>query len=228
MGGILSAAGVPGFLGNLEGLYAETEDETAPWQALVTAWWSGYKGRSLGVEDLFELVEREELLLDVLGEGNDRSRRTRLGRALGTIRDRVIGGFRITSVGPDNRGRQQYRLEPVHEPTSAEMASTSPVNVGGDNRSTNADFGGNADLCRHPEQSSCSAAPERNGDSSNGDSSKVGETSAHVGNVSQDTAKQRNSDTDVSADLRPTSPTSRLPRPYPYPKPAVVISSWDC
>src|SRR5262249_48855895 len=111
LGGILKVAGVPGFLSNANELYAEADDETRPWREFVNAWWQEHQDKPVGVEGLFEVSNRNGLLADVMGDGGDRSRRTKLGRAMGQMRDRIIDGFKIVSLGTDHNGRKQYRLD---------------------------------------------------------------------------------------------------------------------
>ena len=113
-------------------LYAHADEETREWRAFVRTWWAEHKTKTVGTEDLFRLVEKHQVLLDVLGEGSPRSRRTRLGKALGQIRDRVIAGLRIVNTGQDNHDRQQYRLEPLAGitdviPTLAEVDTKTSV-----------------------------------------------------------------------------------------------------
>src|SRR5262249_21618748 len=79
------------------------------------------------IDDLYEIADdlshEEGLLLEVVGDGGERSKRTRLGKALGRQRDRVFGGFRIVDDGEDGRGRRRYRLEQVGD--AADIGQTS-------------------------------------------------------------------------------------------------------
>jgi hypothetical protein len=68
---------------------------------------------SLGTEELYKLAMDEALLPEVLGDGGERSQRTKLGKALGRMRDRIIGTYRIVSEREDGKGRRLYRLEPT-------------------------------------------------------------------------------------------------------------------
>jgi putative DNA primase/helicase len=112
MGGILKVAGVPGFLGNIDQLYEQADDEVRTWREFVVAWYEHFKSQRLGAEELYCLAERENLLPEVLGDGGERSKRTRLGKALGRMKDRVIGQYRIVGDAEDGRGRRRYHLEP--------------------------------------------------------------------------------------------------------------------
>jgi putative DNA primase/helicase len=141
MGGMLVVAGVPGFLANAPNLYAQADDEISPWREFILIWWEAHHSTTLGVEALFKLTAKNDLLLDVLGGGGERSRRTRLGQSLRGMRDRVVAGHRIVSVGEDHKGRQQYRLEPVDaKPTSADVSVEVGGKVGGDESQDDADL----------------------------------------------------------------------------------------
>lgn len=117
LGGVLDVAGVPGFLGNLSEFYSSADEETATWQAFISAWWNRFDNRSVGVADLWSLINAEgspradAIPLD-LGDKGERSQRTRLGKLLHAHRDRVFNGRRIT---PDRKveGAQHWRLVEV-------------------------------------------------------------------------------------------------------------------
>ncbi len=113
MGGILNVAGIPGFLENLEEFYEESDAEGAAWRTFVAAWWARFRDRKVGVSDLYPLVNPQQRHGDPIdlpiGEGTDRSQKTRLGKLLVGMRDRQFDGFRIVKAGV--RGRAQtWRL----------------------------------------------------------------------------------------------------------------------
>jgi hypothetical protein len=81
------------------------------------AWWDRHRQQEVGTEELYALATDLTLLPDVLGDGGDRSQRTKLGKALGRMRDRIIGTYRIVSEREDGKGRRLYRLEPTEVPT---------------------------------------------------------------------------------------------------------------
>lgn len=111
VGGILAAAGIEGFLGNLEALYATADAEGTMWRTFVAAWWEEYADAPVRIADLVELCAKGELMAPVLGDGTDRSQRTRLGNALQTARDRVFATWRIENAGRDSHTKAaQYRL----------------------------------------------------------------------------------------------------------------------
>jgi hypothetical protein len=117
IGGILSVAGVPGFLGNAHLLYAQADEEVQMWRAFVLAWWDSHQQQEVGTEELYTLAIDQSLIPEVLGDGGDRSQRTKLGKALGRMRDRIIGTYRIVNEREDRKGRRVYRLEPAGLPT---------------------------------------------------------------------------------------------------------------
>lgn len=108
MGGILEHVGIPGFLGNLTDFYAESDAESSMWTAFVLAWADKYSDRAAGVADLFALLS-DDVTLD-LGDKGERSQRTRLGKLIGSMRDRVFAGYRIVQAEPV-RGAQRWRLK---------------------------------------------------------------------------------------------------------------------
>ncbi len=111
MGGILAAAGIPGFLGNLEALYATADAEGTMWRDFVAAWWEAHKDQPVRVSELAELCTKGEFMAQVLGDGTDRSQSTRLGKALQNARDRVFGSHRIEAAGRDAASKRPvYRL----------------------------------------------------------------------------------------------------------------------
>lgn len=110
MGGILDVAGVPGLLANAKKFRQQAADKASEWLAFVTAWYAKYMSEDVGVKDLYDLAVAEKLLDSVLGDGEERSQRTRLGIQLGKARDRVIGCYRICAAEQDNSSRQMYHL----------------------------------------------------------------------------------------------------------------------
>jgi hypothetical protein len=108
MGGLLEVAGVPGFLANLTDLYDRADEEGNTWRRLVAAWWETHGTQPVGVADLWAIVQAADLDLG-LGDGSERSQRTRLGRRLGQARDRQFDGYRIVDAGTLQRA-QQFRL----------------------------------------------------------------------------------------------------------------------
>src|SRR5262249_18424220 len=110
VGGILKAAGIPGFLGNLEQFYAISDIEGAGWRELVAAWWEEHKEAYVPTGTLFSIAES----LDVfhLGTGSTRSRQTAFGMKLAKAQGRVIGSYRIMR-GPTRQKVPHWYLQPA-------------------------------------------------------------------------------------------------------------------
>ena len=109
MGGILDAIGVPGFLCNIDEMLDASDGEGAVWRVFVGQWWDRFGTAEVGTGDLYELALSCEPPLP-LGTGGDRSQRTRLGKALARMRDRVfdIAGLkaRIGAIGVSHQARR--------------------------------------------------------------------------------------------------------------------------
>ena len=106
-GGILDVAGIDGFLDNLHDSPTAPDAEAVAWGLLTQSWWSEHKGEAVTVANLYPLADQLDL-----GEGLERSRRTRLGKALSKMRDRVFDGHVIRAAGT-YQGAQRWRLEQV-------------------------------------------------------------------------------------------------------------------
>jgi len=110
IGGILAHAGVPGFLENLDELYERADSEGTVWRRFVEAWWEAHHDSTVGVADLYNLAEATEGF--ELSGGNERARRTSLGKALRNREDAVVGRYRIRKAGRLQRATQ-WQLERV-------------------------------------------------------------------------------------------------------------------
>jgi hypothetical protein len=112
IGGILYASEIAGFLGNMENFYEVSDMEGSILGALVASWWDSFKDNEVGVSDLFGLIVTKEIPLD-LGDGSERSQKTRLGKQLSQLRDRQIGKYRIVTGRVEQRA-QQWKLTPAY------------------------------------------------------------------------------------------------------------------
>jgi hypothetical protein len=127
MGGILRAAGIPGFLGNLDALYDEADTEGAMWRELVDAWWDKYRDGEVGVADLFTLAQASERF-DFGRATTERGQKTAFGMALSKQRDRIIGRYQVQRAGTQRRAamwrlaevRQRVNHENQRDPLSAQ------------------------------------------------------------------------------------------------------------
>ena len=114
VGGVLEVAGISGFLGNLDDLYAEADAEGDEWRELTEAWWTTYKSRAVRPRDLVAICARHDLMGLVRGAGLGHSQLTRLGNALLAARDTVYGRFRIRQARDDGAHHgKKYQLVPI-------------------------------------------------------------------------------------------------------------------
>jgi putative DNA primase/helicase len=116
IGGILSVAGVPGFLDNLDDLRQGTDIGATSWREFVSRWVGRYGLKTVGVSNLWELIDNP----DPLDLGFDRtkdvpSQKTSFGQKLVGRRGQVIGEYRLIEEGERHRAKQ-WRLALVHEP----------------------------------------------------------------------------------------------------------------
>lgn len=112
MGGILEAAGVAGFLGNMDDLYGAADLEGQEWRTFVGVWHERFGSQSVLAGDLIDLASERDLLGGVLGDGSLRSQATRLGKALLANRDRQFGDLRI-QVGLRAHNQTTWRVVSV-------------------------------------------------------------------------------------------------------------------
>ena len=114
MGGILEVNGINGFLGNIQDLYNQSDAEGQAWKAFVNEWWQKYGVQQVGVNRLYGIVSPEDGdPIDLgLGDGNERSQKTRLGRLLTQNRDKRFGNLMIVDDGT-KQGAQQWKLKRV-------------------------------------------------------------------------------------------------------------------
>jgi putative DNA primase/helicase len=113
LGGILQVAGIDGFLEDIDEFRTEFDTHSAAWGWLLTAlhevWGSEpfTTGRALGTcdggEDFLDLGDPRY--------ATDRSRETKLGKALVGARNRVHGGLRLEQVGKEHGGNRWRVVE---------------------------------------------------------------------------------------------------------------------
>ncbi len=114
IGGILTFAGVGGFLGNLEELYDKADESSAEWEAFLQEWWRQLGDDSITGKALTKLITKEKALKDALpgdlseafdkGEG---SFTRRLGKALAKRAGTRYGdeGWHISEAGEERRAK---------------------------------------------------------------------------------------------------------------------------
>ncbi len=112
MGGILDVAKVPGFLENVDEFYDQSDAEGNATRALLGQWWDEFREKPVGVADLWKLTTRDAFPLD-LGSGKERSQKSRLGRIIVGLRDRMftIEDDVNTSGGEGAKFTRKLRIE---------------------------------------------------------------------------------------------------------------------
>ena len=108
VGGILTVAGVDGFLANRESLDEDANDEDAAIRELVEDWNEEHGAAAVGVRSLLPLMlDRFDL-----GHGDEHGKAVKAGCLLRRWTGRIIGNFRIEDVGMTQH-RRMYRLADV-------------------------------------------------------------------------------------------------------------------
>jgi len=118
VGGILEAAGIPGFLDNAAAFRKQCADQVGELAEFVKLWAAQHGTTPVISGDLFEIAR--EALETVLTAENEDGKRKQLGKFLRKCRDRVVGRYRIRAAvdaageeDKDYAGRPRYRLEEV-------------------------------------------------------------------------------------------------------------------
>lgn len=113
IGGILTHAGIHGFLGNLGEFYDASDSEGAEIRVFLSSWWGKHTDSPVGVAALWEIAGSPDSLLP-LGNGTERSQKTRFGKLLTQLRDRryqLKEGLTVCIVAAGTyQGASQWRL----------------------------------------------------------------------------------------------------------------------
>lgn len=113
VGSVLAYAGVEGFLGNLEQVVQNRDEESRQWAQFFEAWFYEFGDRLVTTDDVCSRLcgtetQHEVALPDVLLVNRDRgpgSLRRSLGRQLGKLTGRIYGGRKLCNGGDDSRKR---------------------------------------------------------------------------------------------------------------------------
>jgi putative DNA primase/helicase len=127
VGGILTNAGVDGFLGNLSAMRTAVSDgEEQAWGALYADWYATWGSEPVAAAALHEKALEIEGLLSILGDAGPQSQKIRLGKALRHRVGVVVRGLKPVTAG-SHQNAQRYSLVPV---TNTEKHSPhSPLNL---------------------------------------------------------------------------------------------------
>ncbi|MCY4107511.1 MAG: hypothetical protein OXG11_00595, partial [Chloroflexi bacterium] len=106
VGGILTSAGLTGFLDNHDELYRLVDQESEEWRVFAQTWWSAHRDRPVKARDLVSLVRDRDLIPGVFASvrepSDERAMATCLGKALSVRRDRAYGDLFIRKPGRDS------------------------------------------------------------------------------------------------------------------------------
>lgn len=115
IGGILETAGIQGFLENRITMRERVDTGREAMAAFVLAWHEKYGEDAVPSGELFPLGEI--LLADKLGDGQDQSRKIRLGKLLHSQKGRVYHDLVVARAGEVRsgpaKGSPTWRLEPL-------------------------------------------------------------------------------------------------------------------
>ena len=108
---MLEVAGIDGFLANRDDFYSASNDDSRAWTQFFRRWFDRFGDAEVGVNELWHLITTPNGdPIDLgLGDGNERSQRTKLGRLLVQMRDSQFGAYRLSS-GQERHGAQRWRL----------------------------------------------------------------------------------------------------------------------
>ena len=163
VGGILTYAGVPDFLANLDELYDQVDEDEVAWEGFLTAWHERFGSEAVRVAEIKDALDdgagelREALPGDLLEalEAQKGSFTQKLGTALAKQAGAVFGDFRLDRAGKFRRaGLWRVRLvSPVsHFRPDTESESTSGDVRSGDPSETDSQASQDSHADREPGQ----------------------------------------------------------------------------
>ena len=119
MGGILDAAGIPGFLENRSSSRQRGDEATNEWAFLVELWWEEYRGLPVTAGKLVTLAGTHDLMLEMRSNYDSHKATTVMGKAVARMRDRIFGGYAIRKAEfSDSRRHNEWYLEKVENQKS--------------------------------------------------------------------------------------------------------------
>jgi len=125
IGGIVTHAGYPDFLGNVQALYEVADTDGATWRTFTALWWEAYRDQPTSVKDLFAIAQDLDGLY--LGKSaTERGQRTALGAQLRKRREQVIGMYRVEDAGTANNAAL-WRLRRIGPPSPGPDKSQTPA-----------------------------------------------------------------------------------------------------
>lgn len=115
LGGMVEHLGLHGFLADMDEFYEAADSETGEWKGLVTAWWVRYRETPVGVRELIELAEANDLVAFACVGQSDQARRSTFGKALARLRGRRFGDLDVVVSRDGHAKKAQYRLRQIEQ-----------------------------------------------------------------------------------------------------------------
>ena len=115
LGGILTHAGIDGFLADQTERAILIDPEEAEWADLIRRWFEASGEQLLDSKDVMKLAAKAGLLNLDSTSATDPAARSRFSRGLASRRDRVYGRLQITVCRDAKRRQNRYRLVQVRE-----------------------------------------------------------------------------------------------------------------
>lgn len=113
MSGLLDNIGVPGFLSNAHELYEQADSDTGEWLEFVAVWWDRHGGTACKASLLADMVQAEDIMPSLRGRSAGLA--SRLGKALGRMRGRVVGDWKVGQMVDRTTKGRLYYLERIEE-----------------------------------------------------------------------------------------------------------------
>lgn len=118
VGGILAFAGIEGFLGNLEEVYSESEQDDG-WEAFLYGWYEAFNEKAVTTGQIKLALEDRPAFLEVLPpefDINDKGFTRRLGRALAKYEGKhFLSGVQIKRSSTQNRAVRWQVIKETNE-----------------------------------------------------------------------------------------------------------------
>jgi hypothetical protein len=112
VGGIIGCCGISGFIENDRELKDQANPDESRWKMFYEQWNEKHGSNTVLANELFSLANDMDDMIPLLGDGNERSRQTRFGRALGQQIGRVRNGLQA-QTSTMSRGMARFKLVEV-------------------------------------------------------------------------------------------------------------------
>ena len=106
VGGILEVCEIHGLASNRNVLRERADSESDMWRTAFSGWWETFTNAPVTVKELLERLDDNEGVTYLAGDGSEKSKQVRLGKALLKRERAVIGGFRCEQMSRTNAGRR--------------------------------------------------------------------------------------------------------------------------